>query len=105
MGAGKDQNDMNHKDENYDEFVRKIGDAFAGLYEEAYAAYRPIAYDLCSRIASEQEVEHILDYMVSLCGNDRMLGLFKMICRKYYPLYPEMIAFEINEYRGMFEEE
>ena len=56
-GVEKDRNDIEHEDENFDELVRKAGDSFAGLYEEAYAVYRPIAYSLCSRVASEDEEE------------------------------------------------
>ena len=91
--------------DDFDEFVCKIGEVFSRLHDDAYEAYCPIVHDLCSHTASEHEVALTLDYMLGFCGDDRMLGLFKMICRKYYPLYPEMITFEIKGYREWFEEE
>jgi hypothetical protein len=69
-----------------------------------YMYYKPIAEELCKGLASESEVEHVLDRMLQFCGSDEMLNLFKRICRCYYERYPEMIAFEINGYREMWDE-
>ena len=54
--------------------------------------------------ASEGEVEHLLDYMLDVCCDDRMLNLFKKVCRRYYSLYPEMIASEILAYKEWYED-
>ena len=35
------------------------------------------------------QVEHLLDYMVGICNDDRMTELFKRVCRKYLYLYPK----------------
>lgn len=74
------------------------------LNKLAYCTYKPIVDDICSREATESEVEHLLDYMVGLCNDERMIGLFKRVCRKYLYLYPEMIASEIYVYKDMYEE-
>ena len=71
----------------------------------AYIEYKPIAYDLCSRIAPMDEVEYILDRMLDFCGCDEVLALFKKICKHYYEIYPEMIAYEINSYREFWDSE
>ena len=47
------------------------------IYEMAYIQYKPVAYDLCSRIASISEVEYVLDRMLDFCGCDEILVLFK----------------------------
>ena len=65
----------------------------------------PIVDDICARKAPEAEVEHLLDYMVGICNDDRMTELFKRVCRKYLYLYPEMIASEIYTYKELFEED
>lgn len=85
--------------------IRWIGETHFYLQEMAYREYKPIADDLCSRVATEAEVEYVLDRLVSFCGTDDVLSLFKRICRRYLYLYPEMIYFEIQLYREMFEEE
>ena len=59
--------------------------------------YKPITDDLCRRTASEDEVEHVLDWMVGHCETDDMLAHFKRICRRYWVLYPEMIEKEARE--------
>lgn len=67
--------------------------------------YKSLVDDMCARQASESE--HLLDYMVGICicNDDRMLELFKKVCRKYLYLYPEMIASEIYVYKDMYEDD
>ncbi len=75
------------------------------INEIAYNQYKPIASDLCSRVASLREVEYTLDRMLDFCGDDAVLGLFKDICRHYFDIYPEMIAYQINSYREIWDAE
>lgn len=87
-----------------DGFSKLIGQ-IEHINEMAYIQYRPIAYDLCSRAASITEVEDTLDRMLDFCGSDEILSLFKKICKYYYEIYPEMIAYEINAYRELWDSE
>ena len=80
-------------DEDYNNLISSIGESFLQIQDMAYREYRPIAYNLCSREADEEEVEYYLDRMVGCCGTDNMLNLFKMVCRRYLRLYPAFIAF------------
>ena len=75
------------------------------INEVAYDQYMPIAFDLCSRIATLSEVEYTLDRMLDYCGDDAVLGLFKDVCRHYFNIYPEMIAYQINSYRETWDTE
>lgn len=75
------------------------------INEIAYNQYKPIASDLCSRVASLSEVEYTLDRMLDFCGDDAVLGLFKNICRHYFDIYPEMIVYQINSYRETWDTE
>ena len=75
------------------------------INQMAYIHYKPIAYDLCGRVASISEVEHTLDKMLDFCGCDAVLKLFKNICRHYYGIYPEMIATQIYSYREFWDSE
>lgn len=85
--------------------LSKLAIRFKQINETAYIQYKPIAYDLCSRVAAAGEVEYILDRMLDFCGYDEILSLFKKICRHYYAIYPEMIAFEISSYREFWDNE
>ena len=85
--------------------IQEIANAIQETNDFAYTTYKPMVEDIIARNASESEVEHLLDYMVSIIGYDRMLQLFKKVCRRYYEQYPEMIASAILFYKEMYEEE
>lgn len=88
-----------------DHDIKKIARMIIDLNELAYNTYKPIVDDICARKAPEAEVEHLLDYMVGICNDDRMTELFKRVCRKYLYLYPEMITSEIYAYKEMYEDD
>ena len=83
-----------------DDEIKKIVCMITELDDLAYATYKPIVEEICARKASESEVEYLLDYMVGICSSDRMLELFKCVCRKYIYLYPEMVTSEIYTYKS-----
>lgn len=83
----------------------KLVNQIEHLNKIAYIQYKPITDELCSRIAPINEVEYTLDRMIDFCGSDEILTLFKKICKHYYSIYPEMIAFEINAYRELWDSE
>ena len=80
--------------------VERIQDAS----ELSYNDYKPLVDRMIAENASEGEVEHLLDYMLDVCSDDRMLNLFNKVCRRYYSLYPEMIASEILAYKEWYED-
>lgn len=75
------------------------------INEIAYKQYKPIVSDLCSRIAPLDEVEYTMDRMLDFCGDDAVLGLLKAVCIHYFNIYPEMIAYQINSYREIWDTE
>ncbi|MBQ6695603.1 MAG: hypothetical protein IJN16_02765 [Lachnospiraceae bacterium] len=85
--------------------LSKLAIQIEHINERAYIQYKPIVYDLCSRVAPISEVEHTLDRMLDFCGYDKVLVLFKKVCKHYYEIYPEMIAYEINSYREFWDSE
>lgn len=85
--------------------VKSLIEQSMQIYDDALLVYEPITNDLCARKASEDEVEHTLDRMLDFCSDEKMLLLFKKICRKYCRIYPEMIAWEINSYRQLWDSE
>lgn len=73
------------------------------INDEAVAVYTPLVDELCSRIASENEVEWMLDWLLQYAGDERMLQLYKRVCRTFWKIYPESIAFYIMEYKKEFD--
>lgn len=84
--------------------TKAIVERIQDISELSYNYYKPLVDSIIVEKASEKEVEHLLDYMLDVCHDDRMLNLFKKVCRRYYSLYPEMIASEILVYKEWYEE-
>lgn len=76
-----------------------------GLNDQAVAAYAPLVDDICSRKATEKEVDWLLTWMLDFAGNERVLKLYKRVCRAYWQIYPETIAYYIMEYRVFYDPE
>ena len=84
--------------------TKAIVERIQDISELSYKYYKPLVDSIIVEKASEKEVEHLLDYMLDVCHDDRMLNLFKKVCRRYHALYPEMIASEILVYKEWYEE-
>ena len=84
--------------------TKAIVERIQDISELSYNYYKPLVDRIIVEKASEKEVEHLLDYMLDVCHDDRMLNLFKKVCRRYHALYPEMIASEILVYKEWYEE-
>ena len=101
-------NQSKNIDEHVDEMVKGLEpliQSMKALNNEAVAAYAPLVDDICSQHATLKEVEHLLDYMLGFAGDDRVLLLFKRVCRAYWQTYPEDIAWYIMEYRKWYDPE
>ena len=99
--APSEENDMA---QSMDDDIKKMVCMIMDINEMAYTTYKPIVDDICTRKALESEVEHLLDYMVGICNDERMLELFKRVCRSYIDIYPQMIMSEIRTCKEMYEE-
>ena len=84
--------------------TKAIVERIQDISDLSYNYYKPLVDRIVAEKASEKEVEHFLDYMLDVCHDDRMLNLFKKVCRRYYSLYPEMIASEILAYKEWYED-
>lgn len=93
------------KDEEYKEFVKEIASHIRALNDMAVREYTPLVDDICSRVASRNEVEGMLDYLFDFAGNDKILLLYRRVCRHYFQIYPESIAWYIMEYRKEYDRE
>lgn len=93
---------------DYEEFLdgfKVLAKQMEALNEQAYIAYKPLVDDICRRVATEKEVGWLLTWLLDFAGNDRMLGLYKQVCRAYWQKYPDSIAFYIMEYRKWYDPE
>lgn len=65
----------------------------------------PLFEDVCSRSGSEDELSHLLDYLLDFACDEKILGLYKRVCRRYLYMYPGCIKSYIEVYRERWENE
>lgn len=88
-----------------DEKFYHIAEQIVEIRKKAYEVYLPLVEDVCSREASEDELSHILDYLLDFACDEKILLLYKKVCRRYLYVYPSCIKFYIEAYREMWEDE
>lgn len=103
---------MNQQEDCLDQDIEKLVkdlepliQQMKNINDQAVVAYTPLVDDLCRRKVPQNEVELMLDYLLMFAGDDRMLALYKRVCRTYWKTYPESIAFYIMEYRKEYDPE
>ena len=87
------------------EHLKLLVEQMKHIHDMAVVAYIPLVDDLCSQKATQNEVEWMLDWLLMYAGDDRMLLLYKRVCRAYWQIYPDSIAFYIMEYRKEYDPE
>ena len=85
--------------------IFQIAEQIVQLNQKAYEVYLPLVEDVCNRIVSEDEVAHLLDYLLDFACDEKILGLYKRVCRRYLYLYPSCIKSYIEAFREMREDE
>lgn len=85
--------------------IYQIAEQIVQLHQKAYEIYLPLVEDVCSRIVSEDELSHLLDYLLDFACDEKILKLYKMVCRRYLYIYPSYIKLYIEAYREMWENE
>lgn len=85
--------------------IYQIAEQIVQLHQKAYEIYLPLVEDVCSRIVSEDELSHLLDYLLDFACDEKILKLYKMVSRRYLYIYPSCIKLYIEAYREMWENE
>ena len=80
------------------ESIFQIAKQINQLYQKAYDIYFPLVEDACGREISEDELSHLLDYLLDFACDAKVLVLYKKVCRKYLYKYPSCIKFYIEAY-------
>ena len=86
------------------EQIYQCAERIMQLNKIAYDAYLPLVEDVCSRKVSEDELSHLLDYMLGFAHDFKMLELYKRGCKKYLYIYPDCIEYYVKEYWEMWED-
>ena len=52
----------------------------------------PLVEDVCSRTVSEAELSHLLDYLLDLACDEKILELYKRVCRSICIYIPVVLG-------------
>ena len=99
----------NKPKDNFNELVDSISQLAKGTEQLALQGvelYAPIVENIINTKSTDTKlIEHTLDFMLDFCFNDKMLLLFKKLCRYYFFIDPQATAEYINLYRELWDDE
>jgi hypothetical protein len=81
-----------------------IGALLQESAQQGLAHYRPIASRIISGdISDPKEIELTLDYMLDYCYDDKVLALYKRVCRSLYCKHPEIVYAAVMNYKEVWD--
>jgi hypothetical protein len=90
------------KDKNLSKFAKELN----VLAKQAYSEYKPRVDDIIiSKRTNQKEIEWLLSQMLDFCSDEKVLSLYKTLCRYYWDINSKATADYIRYYREMWEEE
>lgn len=76
------------------------------LAKQAYKQYEPLVTNIIA--TQNKDVNHIcytMDFMLDFCFDDKMLLLYRRLCRYLLDIDPQATASYVQAYRDMWDEE
>ena len=74
------------------------------LHRQAVREYTPVVESiLLSHSRDASHIEHTLDGLLSFCGYEPALVLYKRLCRCYWQADPVATAYHVNAYREIWD--
>lgn len=76
------------------------------LARQQVAVYRPMVEEIIlNKITDDNTIQRTLDKMLDFAFEEKMLLLYKKLCRYYWDINPQATANYINYYREMWDED
>jgi hypothetical protein len=86
--------------------LSQVADRFRALHDEALRTYTPLVEQLLTTDCRDPgTIERTLDGLLDFCGDERVLGLYRRLCRHYWSVDPEATAQYIRFYRDAYDSE
>lgn len=77
-----------------------------GIYDSAYTHYLIETKHIINKtMVAPNEIESLLDYVLTFCDDDRFVYLYKRLCQKLYRYDPQASIDYINIFKKLFVEE
>jgi hypothetical protein len=88
------------------EEINKLIENHQHLATQAHEQYSPLVNSIIA--AENKDVNHIcftMDFMLDFCFDERILLLYRSLCRYLFDIDPEAATAYVNAYREMWDEE
>jgi hypothetical protein len=84
--------------------IKAIVGQFSNLANEAFKVYTPIVNEIIEKQnQDENHIQRTLDYLLDFCFDEKMLTLYRRLCRYYWDINPHATANYIDYYREMYD--
>ena len=84
--------------------IKAIVDQFSNLANEALKVYTPIVNEIIEKQnQDENHIQRTLDYLLDFCFDEKLLTLYRRLCRYYWNINPQATANYIDYYREMYD--
>ncbi|MDH6305901.1 hypothetical protein M2459_003111 [Parabacteroides sp. PF5-5] len=88
------------------EDIRKLVEESEKIYRLAEQEYAPMVdYYIETKCTDSKKIEKLLDDLLSCACDERILLLFKKLCRYYYSIDSEATIYYVGAYRRMWDED
>ena len=98
---------MNNQDEQYNALIddlRGFAEELQAIYSQAEISYTSAVKDVIRRQSKDaKEIENLLDYMLGFADNEKILALYRTLCRYYLDINPQATAEYIQFYKEMYD--
>ncbi len=92
-----------------EDLVKSIGQIAESMQTLARRADRDFTLEVGAILEGQsrdpQRIEHLLDRMLDFCFDERILVLYKKVCRYYYRMDPSATASYVYAYRDLWDED
>lgn len=85
---------------------KELAESINKITQEAFIIYEAQVDEIYhNKVKDEKEIERVIDVLLGYCYDDKMLLLFKRLCRYYYEINPSATYEYAYIYREMWDEE
>ena len=85
---------------------KELAESINNITHEAFIIYEPkVDRICCNKVKDEKEIESVIEALLDYSYDDKMLLLFKKICRYYYKINPEVTYEYVMIYRDLWDDE
>ncbi len=86
--------------------INTIAQTFKANADRAYGLYAPwVEETVAGGVRSVRDIEFLLDHILNFCFDQRMVELFRMLCRYYYDIGQRATTRYVHAYRELWDEQ